>query len=256
MGSVYEALSKDGRRGAIKLLREEWAGHAPVVERFAREARTLRQVRHPHVARLLDVGNLDAARGELPFLVLEYLEGTDVERLIRHRGRISLKESLRWCSDACDGLAAVHHLSVIHRDLKPSNIFLVRRPEGEDVVKVIDFGIVTGGSQDPKLTRDDAPIGTALYMAPEQMLSSPELDKRADVWSMGVVLYEMLTGRLPFQGDNQMEIFASVLLRPPLPMGADVPERIQHVILRCLSKEVDSRYPDARALRAELRQGD
>jgi hypothetical protein len=252
MGSVFEAVSDDGKkRGAMKVLRREWAAHEEVVERFSREARTLMQVRDPHVARLLDVGNLDDARDALPFLVLEYLEGTDVDRLIAHRRRISLDDTVKWCRDACTGLAAAHDRGIVHRDLKPSNIFLARQADGSELVKVIDFGIATAPTTDPKLTREGAPIGTALYMAPEQMVCSPALDQRADVWSMGVVLYEMLTGRMPFTGSTQMEIFASVLTRPPLPLR-EGPEWMARVIRRCLSKEPADRYPNIRALRDSL----
>src|SRR5580693_7683723 len=140
VGVVHEAHDPDGQRAAVKFLLPEWRARDEVLERFAREARVLMRLTTPHVGRLLDVGNLDAAEGALPFLVLEYLEGEDLERLIQRRDRLPFREAFSLCADACDGVAEAHRLGVIHRDLKPSNVFLSVGAT-TPIVKVVDFGI-------------------------------------------------------------------------------------------------------------------
>ncbi|MGH7436765.1 MAG: protein kinase domain-containing protein, partial [Polyangiaceae bacterium] len=192
-GAVYEAYDGDGARAAVKVLLPQWRTNDEVVERFAREARVLMRLRTDHVGRLLDVGNLDAADGSLPYMALEYLEGTDLGRLLETQGRVPYRRALSWCADACEGLAEAHALGVIHRDLKPSNIFLAGgAADAEPVVKVIDFGIAATDpamASDSKITRVGTVVGSPAYMAPEQMMAATDVDPRADVWSMGVLLY-------------------------------------------------------------------
>src|SRR5262249_51210563 len=153
-----------------------------------------------HVGKLLDVGNLDAARGALPFLVLEYLEGMDLDRLLGRDGPIPFRRACEWCADACDGVAEAHELGVVHRDLKPSNLFLAEAAATSPVIKVLDFGLAAGepsATRSGRLTSVDSMIGSPAYMSPEQMVGS-EIDARSDVWSMGALLYELITGHLPF----------------------------------------------------------
>ena len=126
MGVVYEAHDPDGVRAAVKFLLPEWRAQEEVLERFAREARVLMRLDTPHVGRLLDVGNLDAALGGVPYLVLEYLEGKDLGEVISAAGRVAIPQALRWCADACDGVAQAHDVGVVHRDIKPSNVFLAQ----------------------------------------------------------------------------------------------------------------------------------
>jgi tRNA A-37 threonylcarbamoyl transferase component Bud32 len=261
VGAVFEALDPGGARAAIKLLLPKWRKHEQLLERFAREARVLMRLTTPHVGKLFDVGNLDKDQGDLPFLVLEYLEGTDLERVVAERGRVPFGEAFAWAADACDGLLEAHHLGVYHRDLKPSNVFLADQgPRTKAVVKVVDFGIAAG---DPgraratsKLTSGEAPIGSPPYMSPEQMLGG-EIDARTDIWSMGALLYETITGHLPFPGDTELQTFAAVLTRPPLPLRAHLkepfPAGIEPIVLKCLSKDRGARYESMAALASALR---
>jgi serine/threonine-protein kinase len=256
-GAVFEARGAADERAAIKVLQPQWRANELVLERFAREARVLMRLTSPHVGKLLDVGNLDPALDELPYLVLEYLEGTDFEKLIKARGLLPFREAFRWCADACEGVAEAHDLGVIHRDLKPSNVFLASG-EGEPVVKVIDFGIAgerpTSGSV--RLTDVDALLGSPAYMSPEQMLGE-DVDPRSDVWSMGALLYEAATGRIPFDGKTELQVFAAALSRPPLPPNAllaqALPEDAEKAILHCLRRERGERFASMRELAQALR---
>lgn len=255
-GEVFEAESAEGTRVAIKVLLPERRRSASLVERFVREARTLVRLESPHVGRLLGVGNLDTNEGALPYLVLEHLEGIDLGKLLEREGPRSYREAFAWCADACDGVAAAHARGIIHRDIKPSNVFLAKVGAGT-VVKVLDFGIaVTESSPDVRLTDDERAAGSPAYMSPEQMLATSDVDVRSDVWSMGALLYELLTGALPFPGASELEIFANVMTKAPTPLAAhlsEVPEGIEPILSRCLARDREARYPSMPALASALR---
>jgi tRNA A-37 threonylcarbamoyl transferase component Bud32 len=260
VGAVFEAHDPDGQRAAIKILLPEWRGHQGILERFAREARVLMRLTTPHVGRLLDVGNLEPGQGDLPFLVLEYLEGMDLHRVLEQRGRVPFREAFRWCADACDGVAEAHELGVVHRDLKPSNVFLAHTRERPQVVKVLDFGIATGdplSGTKARLTALEAVIGSPAYMSPEQMLASRDVDVRSDVWSMGALLYELVTGKLPFTGSG-FEMFAAAMTHAPVPVSAhfddEPPKVVEEILLTCLRKAREERYPSMRVLSEVLRR--
>ena len=260
VGAVYEARDEAGERVAIKVLLPEWRMQDQVLERFAREARVLMRLTTPHVGRLIDVGNLEAEAGDLPFLVLEYLEGMDLDHVVASVGRVSYKKAFGWCADACEGVAEAHALGVVHRDLKPSNIFLARTPEAAAEVKVLDFGIAAGeparvtGTQ---LTAVEMLLGTPAYMSPEQMIASSEVDARSDIWSMGVLLYQLITGKLPFPGESNLELFAATMTKPPVPLAAHfrerLPEAVETILYTCLAKDRNERYPSMNALSDALR---
>jgi serine/threonine-protein kinase len=259
-GYVLEARGPGDERAAVKVLRPEWRSREGAVDRFVREARVLMRIRSPHVGKLLDVGNLDAEDGALPYLALEYLEGRDLERFIETNGSARARDAFAWCADACDGLAEAHELGVVHRDLKPSNVFLAETAGvATPTVKVLDFGIAAG---DPAalgpspLTKTDMIIGTPAYMAPEQMMSPADVDPRSDVWSMGALLYQLVTGELPFRGDSQLELFANVLTKPPLPVRGRLKENVgevEAVLLRCLRRERGDRFGSMNELATALR---
>jgi Protein kinase domain/GAF domain len=256
-GVVFEAHDRDGLRVAIKAMLPRWARYDALLERFAREARVLLRLTSPNVAKLYDVGNLDAEQGGLPYLVLEFLEGEDLGDVIEERKRVPYDQAFRWCADACEGVAAAHDLGIVHRDLKPSNVFLTATGAAASIVKVLDFGIAAG---DPiatpvRLTANDDVIGSPAYMSPEQQLARPDIDGRSDVWSMGASLYELITGHLPFPGDSPLAMFANAQTRPPVPLAAfvAVPPAVQEIVATCLRKERADRYASMRALGQALR---
>ncbi len=229
VGAVFEALDANGERAAIKVLLPEWSSHDEVLERFAREARVLMRLSTPHVGKLLDVGNLEPSQGGLPFLVLEYLEGTDLGRLLESQGPVPFRQAFGWAADACDGVAEAHALGVVHRDLKPSNVFLARTPRDPALVKVLDFGIAAGdptGGAPAKLTSTRAVVGSPAYMSPEQMMAASEVGPQSDIWSMGVLLYELITGKIPFPGASALEIFATVMMHSPTPPREHLREQL------------------------------
>jgi serine/threonine-protein kinase len=213
----------------------------------------------PHVGRLLDVGNLDASLGNVPYLVLEYLQGKDLGEVVRDNGAVPFAQAFRWCADACEGIAEAHEVGVVHRDIKPSNVFLADTGGPEAVIKVLDFGLAAGDPAPENATKltGEFVIGSPAYMAPEQMVASSSVDARSDIWSMGVVLYELLTGKLPFAGDTPFEMFAAVMTRPPIPLAEQavggLPGPVEAVVANCLQKERERRYPSMRALAQVLR---
>jgi serine/threonine-protein kinase len=257
-GAVFKAHDASGTPVAIKLLLPEWRAQEHVLERFVREARVLMNLSTPHVGKLLDVGNLDPELGDLPYLVLEYLEGQDLERVIRQHGRVPFRDAFAWCADACAGVAEAHALGVVHRDLKPSNVFLARTPRAATQVKVLDFGIAALESPaSAALTNMEHLLGTPAYMSPEQMLASHDVDARSDIWSMGVLLYELITGRLPFPGEGHLQTLAATLTRPPLPLAVHMNERlpmaVEEILFTCLRKPREERYTSIRELSHVLR---
>jgi serine/threonine-protein kinase len=260
VGAVFEAEDTEKRRVAIKVLLPQWRQQEAVLERFAREARVLMRLTSPHVGKLLDVGNLDEEEGDLPYLVLEYLEGNDLDNVLFQLGRVPFRQAFAWGADACEGVAAAHDLGVVHRDLKPSNVFLARGSESPPIVKVLDFGIAAGEpspSRRAGLTNVEYPLGTPAYMSPEQMLASSEVDARSDIWSMGVLLYQLITGRLPFPGTSDLELFSAAMTRSPQPLSMHLKEAlppvVEQLLLDCLRKSPTERYPSMRVLSKALR---
>ncbi|RYE83661.1 MAG: serine/threonine protein kinase, partial [Myxococcales bacterium] len=258
VGVVFEAYERSGARVALKFLRPAWMVHRLVVERFVREARILTRISSPHVSRILDVGNLPDARGNIPFLVMEYLEGTDLEAVRRRSDRVPWPRVVAWALDLCAALTEIHALDIVHRDLKPSNVFLSQGDDGTEVIKLVDFGIAkeTIPASEEPLTEVDRLLGSVPYMSPEQLKSSRDVDARSDLWSLGVLLHELLTGQLPFPGETVLAICATVLSRPPLPMrasGVELPAGLESIVRRCLQREPGERYASAQALAEALR---
>lgn len=236
-----------GRLVAIKLLKPDALAHADIVARFANEARSASRIQSEHVAKVLDVGALDS--GE-PYMVMEYLEGSDLSKWVRQRGPLAVPEAIDHLLQACEALAEAHVAGIVHRDLKPANLYLTRRADGSNCVKVLDFGIskaALAGDQPSSqhLTQTSSVLGTPGYMAPEQLRSSKHVDARTDIWAIGVILHELLTGRLAFQGSTVPEVYAAILASPPESLRSvrpDAPPQVEAVILRCLEKDVARRF--------------
>ena len=179
---------------ALKFLLAQSLTNPKVVARFEREARAVVKLKSEHVARVLDVGTMEAGA---PYIVMEYLEGEDLSQTVERRGPLPVAEAVDYLLQACEALAEAHGMGIVHRDLKPGNLFLTRRVDGKSLVKVLDFGIskLEGGREDLALTQPAEVVGSPKYMSPEQLRASRLADARSDIWSLGVILYELITDR-------------------------------------------------------------
>ena len=257
MGVVV--LARDevlGRRVAIKILRA--AGRSDEA-RFLREARAVARLTSEHVARVLEIGTREDGA---PFLVMEYQSGSDLGRVLHDRGRLPPAVAVDYVLQASEALAEAHALGIVHRDLKPSNLFLAARMDGTPRILVLDFGIAKttpafegrgGLDGEPSLTATSAVIGSPLYMSPEQLHSAKDVDARSDLWSLGVVLHELLTGRPPFEAESAAAMGAKIAAGAPAPLAQgcpDAPPGLAAVLLRCLEKDPSRRFQDI----AELAQ--
>ena len=230
---------------AIKVLLPEMATSASMVSRFLREAQAAGKLKSEHVARVVDVGTLPDGT---PLMVMEYLTGNDLNQILRHHGPQSPAIVCDLMLQACEGIAEAHAAGIVHRDVKPSNFFITQRPDGSMLLKILDFGISKTPVGVTELTGTQAVLGTPTYMAPEQMKSGRSADARSDIWSMGVVMYQMLTGRPPFGGESYAALVLQVNGEPPAPMMVPLPAGLGEVILRCLEKDPQNRHQNAGAL--------
>jgi serine/threonine-protein kinase len=234
---------------AIKLLGSGSAAFArsreELVARFLTEARAAARIDSDHVCRVFDVGTTD--RG-VPFMVMEHLEGNDLEDEIHRRGQLSLVEAVDYVLQAAEALVAAHHLGIVHRDIKPSNLFLHMRPDGSRRVKVLDFGISKSLAAPSRNTLEPGSVGTPAYMAPEQVRGDADVDGRVDIWALGAILYELLTGQMAFVGKDINAILDHVLHHDAYPITGlrrDVPPEVESVIRRCLERDPGLRWPSA-----------
>jgi serine/threonine-protein kinase len=238
---------------AIKLMLPEALESQESVERFLREARAASRLLSEHVARVHDVGRLPTGA---PYMVMEYLAGADLRVILRQRGRIPVGEAVLYALQASEALAEAHAAGIVHRDLKPANLFLTARRDGSPCIKVLDFGISkVRSTDDPEMTTTQAVLGSPTYMSPEQMRSARSVDARTDVWSLGVILYRLITGDPPFQADNLTELITLVISTTPVPPSQvvpDVPEGFDDVLLRCLERDLDQRWASVGELAAAL----
>ncbi|HEU4577592.1 MAG TPA: serine/threonine-protein kinase [Polyangiaceae bacterium] len=258
MGVVVEAHDTGlERRVAIKFLLPDFVKHVEAKERFLREARAAVKIQSEHVARVIDVSTLESGA---PYMVMEFLEGSDLSRVIETAGPLSVEDAALYVIQACEALAEAHAHGIIHRDLKPANLFLAQQAGGSRKIKVLDFGISkTLNSADAKasgsLTRTSSMMGSPLYMSPEQMKSARDVDLRTDIWALGVILYEALTGNPPFLGDSIPEISAKILLEEPRPLSEvrpSVPQLLSDVTARALQKQPDKRFSNVGELAVAL----
>ncbi|MGC4065588.1 MAG: protein kinase [Polyangiaceae bacterium] len=258
MGIVLAARHLELRElVAVKIVSADVSRSPVLVERFRREARTLMRIRSEHVVRTHDIGRLDDGT---PFLIMEYLEGEDLGRRIQAQGPLDLEQAVDFMMELCEALAHAHALSIVHRDLKPSNLFITQRPDGCEILKVIDFGIAKQSifeetSAGLILTKTSQVIGSPRYMAPEQMLSARDVDVRADFWSVGVTLFELLSGHLPFTGRTLISLFEDVSTSEPpslLRYRPELPEGIATIVHRCMQRDREARFPSVVELCAAL----
>jgi eukaryotic-like serine/threonine-protein kinase len=250
MGVVLRGRDEANRPVAIKVLLPEAVEHPEAVPRFMNEARAARELTSEHAVRVLDCGTLDTG---LPFMVMELLEGQDLATQLEKGGPFSVTDACDAVIDACDALAEAHERGMVHRDLKPANLFAARGPDGRVRVKVLDFGVskVAAQIRQMALTSTGTALGTPYYMAPEQLKSAKGVDGRADVWSLGVVLYELLTGTLPFEGKSFGMLFMQIVSEDPKPISAikpEIPQGLSEIVQRCMKKNREDRFPDLAAL--------
>jgi len=256
MGLVLLATHVDLQRTvAIKIVRSELARNDEIVERLLAEAQVAASIRSEHVTRVLDLGRLDSGT---PYIVLEYLQGRDLAALLDEHGPLPFETAVDFLLQVCDALAEAHAAGVIHRDLKPENLFLTHRADGTPIIKLIDFGIsknLTARDRRAVLTNPAQLVGSPYYMAPEQMRGARVVDARADIWALGVVLYELCTGQTPFAADSIPAVCHLVIQEDPTPprtFAPEMPEELEAVICGCLHKDPGDRYGDVAELAAAL----
>ncbi len=241
---------------ALKFLLPEVLATPDAAGRFLREARAAVRIKNEHVARVTDVGQLETGA---PYMVMEYLDGKDLGVLLEERGPFPLDDAVDYVTQACEAMAQAHALGIVHRDLKPSNLMVVRLSDGSDCVKLLDFGIskvASPGAIDlMSMTRTLTVLGSPVYMSPEQMMSARDVDDRTDIWALGTILYELLTGRLPFVAENLPALGVLIATSEPLPMRAtrpELPPGIDVVVARCLAKKREDRFADVARLAEAL----
>jgi serine/threonine-protein kinase len=236
---------KMGRKSALKVMHSGMVKDADAISRFNREAANASRISHPNVAAVYDFG--ETAEGII-FLAMEFVDGPPLRKIIEQAGVLSPKRAAEIVRQTADGLAVAHDMGIVHRDLKPDNILLVRTRDGGDLVKVVDFGIARVAANDSQnVTRSGLVVGTPEYMSPEQ-LAGDKMDGRSDIYSLGLVAFNMLTGRLPFPSNSQQESMIMRLtdkpkrldeMRPELEWSSD----LQRVIDKALARSQNERYP-------------
>ena len=259
MGAVYEATHMlIGKKVAVKVLLDKYAQKDPIVARLEQEARLASSIGHENIIDITDFGQTADGR---TFVVMEYLEGESLGVLLQREGRLDEQRAIQIARQVASALGAAHAKGVLHRDVKPDNVFLLRRRD-RDFVKVVDFGISKAmgpgegeGENSPRLTQTGMVLGTPLYMSPEQARGDEDLDHRIDIYALGVILYEMITGEVPFRGSNYLSILSQVLNDdPPAPrsLRPDLSIELEAVIMKALAKDPTERYQTMEELGDDL----
>jgi hypothetical protein len=255
MGVVVQAIHVQlGQRVAIKFVLPEVMHNPEIYGRFLREAQAAALLRSAHVARVIDIGSLETGA---PYMVMEYLDGENLESLLRRVGPVPVVTAAAWMLEACEAVAEAHALGIIHRDLKPANLFLANGAGGLQSIKVFDFGIskVTSPSGlELSLTSAVSVMGSPSYASPEQLRSTRNVDHRTDIWALGVTLYQLVSADMPWKADTLPELSIKVAVDPPppLPPQLRVPAAFEQIIRRCLEKEPGRRYASVAALAEAL----
>jgi len=256
MGIVYGCKHKHiEKKIAIKILRADLARDPEVTSRFLNEARAASSIGNPHIIDISDFGILPDGS---TYFVMEYLDGQPLSQVVATSGALPLPRLLHIARQLAEGLSAAHHADIVHRDLKPDNIFLVSHGAEPDFVKILDFGIAKVSTAEGRITRAGTVFGTPHYMSPEQAAGTP-VDLRGDIYAFGVILYELASGRLPFDADNFMGILSQHMYKAPTPFGSLVPPLaepisagLEAIVLKCLSKPPEQRYASVDALIEDL----
>ncbi len=243
---------------AIKYLRPKALANPTLAERFVREARLAAKIRSDHVARVYDVGTLPSGA---PYMVMEYLSGMDLGRVLGATGPLPVWRAVEYVLQACVALGEAHAAGIVHRDIKPENLFVTTGPTGAPLLKVLDFGISKIASarvepgQGGALTQTGEMFGTPVYMSPEQLVASDDVDVRTDVWAIGVVLYQLLAARLPFEGESLPELCTAIISKSPASIEqvrSDLPPGLRRAIEKCLAKAAEDRFQTVADLGREL----
>jgi serine/threonine-protein kinase len=252
MGVVFRALDqRSGSTVAVKTLRIESGLRSGYFARFRREVKATVRIASEHVARVLDVGADEDGR---PFMVMEFLPGEDLAAALE-RGPLSLDLAITYMLHLCHAVGEAHSRGIIHRDIKPSNVFLVKREDRRPMAKMLDFGVSKVLEDEDSITATNATLGSPLYMAPEQMANAKEVDHRADIWSLGVILYQMISGRRPFFANNFVDLIQQIRDTKPTPLSELVPKlpkELDEAVARCLSPNVEERYQHVPELASAL----
>jgi serine/threonine-protein kinase len=258
MGVVVAAMHQQlQERVAIKILLPAMT-RPETVARFAREARAAAKIKSEYIARVTDVGTLDTGA---PYMVMEYLEGSDLSAVVHEKGALPVRDAVEYVLQACEAVAEAHALGIVHRDLKPANLFLARRSGAAPRVKVLDFGIskvmprADSNPEDHSMTKTRTWLGSPLYMSPEQMRSAKDVDGRSDIWTLGLILFELLTGRVVFDATSFPDLCAQIMHGDPPRLEdvrPDAPAGLGGVIRRCLQKNVEDRYANVGELAMAL----
>ncbi|HET6611633.1 MAG TPA: protein kinase [Kofleriaceae bacterium] len=251
MGSVYLAEHPlIGKKVALKVLHAELSSNEDVTTRFFNEAKAVNDIQHPNIVDIIDYGTIDNASSpghHVVYFIMEFLDGVSLADTVRTQAPLEVKRTLHICHQIADCLAASHRNSIVHRDLKPDNIILVARRSTKDFVKVLDFGIakLTGEHHGSRRTRTGIVMGTPAYMSPEQCEGRGQIDHRTDIYSLGILLYECLTGRVPFVGVGYGEVLVQHLTQsppPPSSLVSTIPPHVEAVCLKALQKDPGARY--------------
>jgi eukaryotic-like serine/threonine-protein kinase len=226
------------------------------IARFRREARAANRVRDEHVVRIIDVATIDAG---IPYVVMEYLDGVDLERMLQQTPdrQLPVRDAIEFVLQACEALAECHQIGIVHRDLKPSNLFCTHGADGLPIIKLLDFGISKLGPAtiDGAMTGKNSIMGSPRYMSPEQFSAPAEVDHRTDIWALGIILYELVTGAVPFVGSTLISIWERVKKDEPPPIQAlrrDAPLSLGPIVLRCLEKDPAARFQNVAELAKAL----
>ena len=246
-----------GEKVAIKFLLPQSLGNGDAVGRFLREAQTAVRIKNEHIAHVFDVATLEDGT---PYIVMEYLEGNDLAAFLQQSGPLPVEQAVEFILQACEAIAEAHELGIVHRDLKPANLFVIRRADGLLSIKVLDFGISKNVSESKMaahvaMTDTMVVMGSPAYMSPEQMESARKVDLQTDVWALGAILCELVTGRIPFDGQSLPEVYTKIVAHPQPSIrewAPSLPGGLEDVILKCLRTNRSLRYRDVGDLAAAL----